>query len=291
MFEPRRITTAGSELVLRHRRLQHAERERDRRASAGLQGNANRACSHETLEPATVDGSRRANRVPAQDEARADGCPVELTAEALDVPANPLTGDPHVEGHKCSRLCETRATDRLLDRRLGPERGRGNSLLAGRSHEHELPGECLSHDVGRLIREEPSDVDMGDADASRNAELARGRRGFRRRSRRWRLCRRGRLGCRGRRLHGTGVRPGRECERRRKPDERTGCEQPDDDRASPRFHVVSVDTNIDGLFVTTASTPAFSTRSRSSGSSTVHVTTAAPRACACRTAAALTSPW
>ena len=49
-----------------------------------------------------------------------------------------------------------------------------------------------------------------------------------------------------------------------KPDERTGCEQPDDDRAYPHFHVVSVDTNIDGLFVTTASTPAFSTRSRSS---------------------------
>ncbi len=109
--------------------------------------------------------------------------------------------------------------------------------------------------------------------------------------RRRRLGRRGRLGCRGRRLHGTGVRPGRKCERRREPDERTGCEQPDDDRASPRFHVVSVDTNIDGLFVTTASTPAFSTRSRSSGSSTVHATTAAPRACARRTAAALTSPW
>ena len=87
------------------------------------------------------------------------------------------------------------------------------------------------------------------------------------------------------------VGPRRQCERRREPYERTGCEQPHGDHASPRFHVVSVDTNIDGLFVTTASTPAFSTRSRSSRSSTVHTTTAAPRACDRLTAAALTSPW
>ena len=83
----------------------------------------------------------------------------------------------------------------------------------------------------------------------------------------------------------------RDRERGREAKEGTGTEKPGPDRTSSVFHAVSVETKIDGSFVTTASTPASSTRSRSSRSSTVQATTGAPSACARATASRLTRSW
>ncbi len=197
-----------------------------------------------------------------------------------------------MQRNRCSGPREASAAHGLVDGRLRSQRFRGElHLPSRRDGEHERPREGFPDEARRLVRQQPTHVDRGDRDATGNAHLPRGRGGLaRRRDRRSRGRRLGRGGGGGRGgLGGSRIGIRGERERGRKAHESAGCEKTDPYRAYAQFHVVSVDTNVDGSFVTTASTPATTTREKSRGSSTVHATTDAPRACARRTARGLTS--
>ena len=68
------------------------------RRSSGRRGSRGAPTSLSSRRPSTDRVARTV--VPRRDEARADGCPVELAAQALDVSSNPLTGDPDATGRR-----------------------------------------------------------------------------------------------------------------------------------------------------------------------------------------------
>ena len=168
-------------------------------------------------------------------------------------------------------------------RRAQPVRGR-RSLVSSTTRSR-WRAYCRLDGLARLVGHEPADRHAADAHAERDRRGVAGRLdrrlGRRRLGRRRR--RRGRLG----RLRSTGARRRGQPESCCKSKESAGGQNSRAQRASRRCHAGSVDTaadaNMRGSFVTTASTPARSTRASSTGSSTVHVTTAAPRAWAART--------
>ncbi len=288
------MTTASSRVGGGHLRPENSKRQSNRAPAVAGKSPTNRTSTGDALQAPAFLRLDRARLDAGDHDSRIEGFGVEGPAEALDVVPDSGAGDGDVEGHRRTRPGDASAPDRFRDVRTRAERLRRELDLAfGIDDENERADEGLLHDLGRAVGHQTADPHTTDRDAKRDRGGSRRRRRRNRGLSRWWLRRR--RACSRRRIGGLRrcPRPGRGCdgERGRKPNECEGRKQPHTDRSHPDSHVSSVDAKMRGSLLTTASTPASSTRARSCGSSTVHATTAAPRLCARRTVAGLTREW
>ena len=290
-FEPRRMTTASSRSADSTFGFVMSYAQPDRRAAVRCERCSDGSAGREELEATPLLRLDRARLHAVERDTRVARLPVDPVSEALHVRADASLRYVDVERDDRAGAGEVRAADRLRHVGLRAETRRRELDRARLVHdERERARVCPRDSLARLIRHEPADPDAadGDAEGDRCGSRRWWRRRWNRRLRgrrlrggsRWRL---GRLTRRAR----SGARGRGQTERGCKAEKCAGDKERCADGAGRRFHVSSVDTNIGvnmrGSFVTTASTPAASTRARSSGRSTVQATTAAPLACAART--------
>ena len=194
-------------------------------------------------------------------DARVARVAIDSVPEAIDVPAHASLRDRDVERHDRARTREPGAPDGLVEiglrRRARAAEADGMRVVDTSRSGCSTPSRRPSGRYGMMPPTltpptvTPNAIGAGALAAARPvAPSAEARRGGRRR-RLGRLCRRG----------GPGARLGGEPERSPEADERAGSQERDAPTVrADGFHVCSVDVNMRGSFVTTASAPASSTR-------------------------------
>ena len=211
------------------------------------------------------DGSPRAASAPRGRCAR-HGRAIDLAPEAFDVAANAACETQTCSGTTAPGPREAGAAHGLVDGRasLRALPARARTFRVGDDDEHERPRERLPDQARRLVRQEPADVTPPIVTPTGDRRRGGGR-----------LDRRlGRAAARSAAARSwAGLvssarvpaprRSRRARTRPKSPRERRLRAKPAPYRAYAQFHVVSVDTNVDGSFVTTASTPATTTRAKS----------------------------